>query len=124
MLKIFVVALHYLEYTRERLASTVLLFFWLLTIGAQGIKLHTLISVDAHKQDISGFVLFVAQLSLSVTMFVLENIDRPKSEYMLLDEDEVRNCTRLCKTPVSSINHICDCYRWTAPRLLPTSLAH
>jgi hypothetical protein len=90
-----VVALHYLEYTRERLASTVLLFFWLLTIGTQGIKLHTLISVDAHKQDISGFVLFVAQLSLSITMFVLENIERPKSEYMLLDEDEVRNCTRV-----------------------------
>ncbi|GAB5588211.1 hypothetical protein Unana1_03111 [Umbelopsis nana] len=86
---IFVVALHYLEYTRERIASTVLLFFWLFTIVTQGIKLHTLISLDAHHQDISGFVLYVAQLSLSVTMFVLENIPRPKSEYMLLDEDEM-----------------------------------
>jgi ATP-binding cassette subfamily C (CFTR/MRP) protein 1 len=85
-----VVALHYLEYTRERIASTVLLFFWLLTIAAQAIKVHTLISLDVHKHDISGFVLFVSSFTLSIIIFALENVPRPKSEYMLLDEDEVR----------------------------------
>jgi ATP-binding cassette, subfamily C (CFTR/MRP), member 1 len=85
-----VVALHYLEYTRERIASTVLLFFWLLTISAQAIKVHTLVTLDVHKSDISGFVLFVTSFALSVVMFALENVPRPKSEYMLLDEDEVR----------------------------------
>lgn len=86
---IFVVALHYLEYTRERIASTVLLFFWLLTISAQAIKVHTLVSLDVHKSDISAFVLFVTSFVLSVIMFALENVPRPKSEYMLLDEDEM-----------------------------------
>lgn len=61
-----------------------------MTISAQAMKVHTLVTLDVHKHDISGFVLFVTSFALSITMFALENIPRPKSEYMLLDEDEVR----------------------------------
>ncbi|KAG2178766.1 hypothetical protein INT43_001612 [Umbelopsis isabellina] len=86
---IFVIALHYLEYTRERIASAVLLFYWLMVIITQALKLHTLISLDLPHIDVFGFVLYAISLGLSVTMFVLENIPRPKSEYMLLDEDEM-----------------------------------
>jgi ATP-binding cassette, subfamily C (CFTR/MRP), member 1 len=65
------------------------LFYWLLAIASQGIKLHTLVSLKVYQQDVFGFVLYTISLALSVIVFILENIPRPKSEYMLLDEDEV-----------------------------------
>lgn len=60
-----------------------------MVIITQALKLHTLITLDVPHMDLFGFVLYAVSLGLSVTMFVLENIPRPKSEYMLLDEDEM-----------------------------------
>lgn len=90
--QVFVIGLHHLEYTRNRISSAVLLFFWLFIIIVDGFKLRTQILDDKYYTNSTQFVLFAIAFALSVTMFVLENIPRPKSQYIMLEEDEVKFC--------------------------------
>lgn len=80
--------LHHLEYTRNRIASAVLLFYWLFVLATQSIKLRTLVLEKLYAIDPLNFGLFVASTALSLVIFVMENIHRPKSQYVLLEEDE------------------------------------
>ncbi|KAI8362629.1 multi drug resistance-associated protein MRP [Blakeslea trispora] len=88
LILVFVIGLHHLEYTRNRISSAVLLFFWLFIIIVDGFKLRTQILDDKYYTNSTQFVLFAIAFALSVTMFVLENIPRPKSQYIMLEEDE------------------------------------
>ena len=56
---------------------------------AGGIKLRTLITLDQYTHDPPQFALFVVSYALGLFVFVLELIPRPKSQYVMLEEDEV-----------------------------------
>ncbi|KAI8366373.1 multi drug resistance-associated protein MRP [Choanephora cucurbitarum] len=85
---VFVIVLHHLEYTRNRVASAILLFFWLFIIIVDGFKLRTQILDDKYYTNSTQFGLFATSFALSVIVFALENIPRPKSQYIMLEEDE------------------------------------
>ncbi|KAG0166831.1 hypothetical protein DFQ30_006735 [Apophysomyces sp. BC1015] len=85
---LFAVALHHLEYTRNRISSAVLLFYWMFVLIADSIKLRTLLMTNQHAADSTQFGLFAVSFALSFVMFVLENISRPKSQYIMLEENE------------------------------------
>ncbi|KAI9307717.1 multi drug resistance-associated protein MRP [Cunninghamella echinulata] len=83
----FAIGLHQLEYFRNRIASAVLLFYWLFVLIVDGVKLRTLLLLDQQTSDSVQFSLFTVTYILSLFIFILENIPRPKSQYVLLDED-------------------------------------
>ncbi|KAI8384080.1 multi drug resistance-associated protein MRP [Blakeslea trispora] len=89
----FIIFLHHLEYTRNTISSGVLLFFWLFQIVASTVKLRTLIishgAADTHPNH---FAMYLIQYAFTVIVFVLENIPKPKSQYILLDEGEETDC--------------------------------
>lgn len=82
--------MHHLEYTRNRVSSAVLLFFWLFVLIVDGIKLRTRVLSHEYETNPIQFALFALSYALSVVIFGLENMERPKSQYIMLDEDEVR----------------------------------
>ncbi|KAI8377534.1 multi drug resistance-associated protein MRP [Radiomyces spectabilis] len=86
---LFVVALHHVEYTRNRISSAVLLFYWLFVIIADGIKLRALLMMDQPSTDPAQFVLFAVSYGLALVIFVFENLNRPKKQYIMLEEDEL-----------------------------------
>ncbi|KAI8141790.1 multi drug resistance-associated protein MRP [Fennellomyces sp. T-0311] len=85
---VFAIALHHLEYTRNKVSSAVLLFYWLFVLIVDGIKLHTLVTLDEHSRDPTQFALFVVGFALALLVFVLELTPKPKSQYVMLEEDE------------------------------------
>ncbi|CEP11799.1 hypothetical protein [Parasitella parasitica] len=87
LITIFVIVLHHIEYNRNRVSSAVLLFYWLFVIIVDGIKLRTKIMNDAPYTDGTQFGLFVANYVLAVIIFGLENMQRPKTQYIMLEED-------------------------------------
>ncbi|KAI8093508.1 multi drug resistance-associated protein MRP [Halteromyces radiatus] len=84
---IFAIGLHHLEYFRNQISSAVLLFYWLFVLIVDGIKLRTLLLLQQQTSDSVQFSLFVISFALSLLMFVLECTVRPKSQYVLLEED-------------------------------------
>lgn len=87
--------MHHLEYTRNRVSSAVLLFFWLFVLIVDGVKLRTRIMDHEYETNVNQFGLFTLSYALSFVIFVLENKDRPKSQYIMLDEDEVSNSEKV-----------------------------
>ncbi|CDH53089.1 multidrug resistance-associated protein 1 [Lichtheimia corymbifera JMRC:FSU:9682] len=85
---LFATGMHHLEYTRNRIASAVLLFYWLFVLFANAIKLRTLLMMHQLEVDPTQFILFAVSATLGAIMFVLENVHRPKSQYVMLEEDE------------------------------------
>jgi hypothetical protein len=83
-----VISLHHVEYTRNPISSGVLLFYWLFVIVADGIRLRTR-WMKNDGTDVTQIGLFTFGYILSATMFVLENLEKPKSQYIML-EDEVK----------------------------------
>lgn len=81
--------LHHVEYTRNRISSAVLLFYWLFVIIVDGVKLRTRLMSDQQHEDPIHFGLFAVEYLLSFLVFVLENIPKPKSQYIMLEDDEV-----------------------------------
>lgn len=88
-MQIFVTGLHHIEFTRNRVSSAVLLFYWLFILVVDGIKLRTRILNDDYHTNSTQFVLFATSYALSFIIFVLENKDKPKTQYIMLEEDEV-----------------------------------
>lgn len=89
--------MHYLEYSRNKISSGVLLFYWLFVLIANSIKLRTLIILDQQSLDSNQFGLFVINATLSLIVFILELTPRPKSQYVLLEDDKVSLVLRLKK---------------------------
>ncbi|KAI8975515.1 multi drug resistance-associated protein MRP [Mycotypha africana] len=89
LVMLFVIALHQIEYTRNRISSGVLLFYWLFVIIVDGIKLRTRYLNDDQYTDSTQFGFFTVSFFLSCTIFILENLPRPKSQYIMLEEDEL-----------------------------------
>lgn len=87
--------MHYVEYTRNRVSSAVLLFFWLFVLIVDGIKLRTRIIDDEYSTNSKEFILFAIGYTLSFIIFALENKERPKSQYIMLEEDEVKRTVRI-----------------------------
>ena len=83
-------AVQYVEHWRSRQPNGVVLFFWLLLIIVQAVKLRSLISRNAHHYRITFFVAHCLGLALAITEFVLEYlVPKRKSVYDALgDEDE------------------------------------
>ncbi|KAL0096556.1 multi drug resistance-associated protein MRP [Phycomyces blakesleeanus] len=84
----FATGLHQLEYTRNRIPSAVLLFYWLFVQFANATKLRTLLLLKLNEKNSTQFGLFVTISALSLFIFILENIKRPKSQYIMLEDDE------------------------------------
>lgn len=83
--------MHHIEYTRNRVSSAVLLFFWLFVLISDGIKLRTRIMDGEYDTNFKQFALFATGYALTFIIFVLENKSKPKSQHIMLeDEDEVR----------------------------------
>ena len=81
--------MHYLEYSRNKISSGVLLFYWFFVLIANSIKLRTLIILDKPSLEPTQFGLFVVNATLSLTVFILELTPRPKCQYVLLEDDTV-----------------------------------
>lgn len=83
-------AVQYVEHWRSRQPNGVVLFFWLLLIVVQAVKLRSLIVRDAHRSRIPFFVTHCLGLALAITEFSLEYlVPKRKSVYDALgDEDE------------------------------------
>lgn len=90
-MQIFAIVLHHLEYTRNRISSAVLLFYWLFVLVVDCVKLRTAVLSDLPVLDPAPFALFAIGSVLSLVVFILENLPKPKSQYVMLEEDEV--CT-------------------------------
>ncbi|KAI7899459.1 multi drug resistance-associated protein MRP [Cokeromyces recurvatus] len=87
---VFVMILHHLEYTRNKVSSGVLLFYWLFDIIVGSIKLRTMIiSHGETGNHPDHFAMYLIKYALSVIIFILENVSRPKSQYIILEEDEM-----------------------------------
>ncbi|KAI9470014.1 MAG: multi drug resistance-associated protein MRP [Benjaminiella poitrasii] len=90
---IFVTILHHLEYTRNKISSGVLLFYWLFDIIVGTIKLRTLIiSHGKTGNHPDHFAMYLIKYALSIIIFTLENISRPRSQYIMLEEEDVMDC--------------------------------
>lgn len=83
--------LHHFEYTRNPISSGVLLIYWLLEIILGGVKLRTMLITHRSTENHSDhFAIYLIRYALTVLVFVLENIPKPKRQYIFLDdEDEV-----------------------------------
>lgn len=81
--------MHHIEYNRNRVSSAVLLFYWLFVIIVDGIKLRTKVMNDAPYSDGTQFALFATNYVLAIIIFGLENMQRPKTQYIMLEDDEV-----------------------------------
>jgi hypothetical protein len=77
---LYIIVLHHVEYTRNRISSAVLLFYWLFVIIADGVKLRTRLMSDQQHEDPIHFGLFAVEYLLSFLVFVLENIPKPMSQ--------------------------------------------
>ncbi|KAI8344113.1 multi drug resistance-associated protein MRP [Chlamydoabsidia padenii] len=77
--------LHHMEYTRNKVQSSLLLFYWLLVLIGDGIKLRTLLIIG-NSQDAD--ILYGVNYLLIILIFVLENIKRPMCQSISLDYDD------------------------------------
>ena len=80
--------LEHLEHVRSRIASTCLLFFWLMEMIVQSITLRTHILSGLYSSDPFSFAINAQYLFIATALFVLENIVKPRAYYSSLDEDE------------------------------------
>ncbi|KAI8072721.1 multi drug resistance-associated protein MRP [Gongronella butleri] len=80
---IFAIVLHHYEYTRNRIQSGVLLFFWLFFVLVHGIKLRTQWLMDDPAKHMTSVA-----WALALAVFLLELKRRPKRQAIALDEDE------------------------------------
>lgn len=53
-----------------------------------GVKLRTRVMSGQYDTNPNHFYLFVADYTLSFLVFVLENVPKPKSQYIMLEDDE------------------------------------
>ncbi|ORZ10482.1 multi drug resistance-associated protein MRP [Absidia repens] len=81
----FAICLHHMEYLRNRIQSSVLLFYWLLVLVSDSIKLRTVLLTGT--MDTSEILYGISYL-LSVVIFTLENVKRPVNQDISLDNDE------------------------------------
>ncbi|KAI8058986.1 metal resistance protein YCF1, partial [Gongronella butleri] len=87
IVSLYVIALHRLEYMRNKIPSAVLLFYWMFVLIVDGTKLRTQLLMRLYETDSVPFSLFTVGFILSFVIFVLECRHRPKSQYILLEED-------------------------------------
>lgn len=80
--------MHHIEYTRNRVSSAVLLFYWLFVIIVQSVKLRTRLLNHDYETQLTQFILFCIYSGLSVVIFCLENVSKPKGQYILLEEND------------------------------------
>ncbi|KAI7871902.1 multi drug resistance-associated protein MRP [Spinellus fusiger] len=85
LMVLFATGLGYLESMRNKIPSGVLLFYWLFVIIVNSVKLRTLFLTCYLSTE---FILFSVYYALCFVIFVLENIHRPKSQYVMLEENE------------------------------------
>ncbi|KAI8647805.1 multi drug resistance-associated protein MRP [Parasitella parasitica] len=86
----FVILLHHLEYTRNKISSGVLLFYWLFEIIAGTIKLRTMIISHGKTGNHSDhFAMYLIRFALSIIIFILEMVPKPKSQYIMLHGEGV-----------------------------------
>lgn len=83
--------LHHFEYTRNPISSGVLLIYWLMEIIFGAVKLRTMLIAHRNTgKNSDHFALYLILYALTILIFVLENVPKPKKQYIFLDdEDEV-----------------------------------
>lgn len=90
LVSLFVVAhIQYVEHWRSRNANGVVLFYWLLFLIANGVKLRSLVAQKLYQEHVAYFAVFTASVGLAATEFVLEwLVPKRLSDYDALGDDD------------------------------------
>ncbi|KAF2275206.1 multidrug resistance-associated protein 1 [Westerdykella ornata] len=79
----------YTEHWRSRNANGVVLFYWLLFLIAEGVKLRSLVSQQLHRTHVAYFVVFTVGVGLAAVEFLLEwLVQKRLSDYDALGDDD------------------------------------
>ncbi|TPX31400.1 hypothetical protein SmJEL517_g05244 [Synchytrium microbalum] len=84
---IIALVLTHMEHLRSRLSSSALLFYWLLVLIFNGVKINTYIQTDIVDTDPVLFGLIIAITFEALIVFGVENMSKPYTYYMSLDEN-------------------------------------
>ncbi|KAI5790168.1 P-loop containing nucleoside triphosphate hydrolase protein [Geopyxis carbonaria] len=81
--------IHHYEHARSRVASGVLLFFWLFFVLFHGIQLRQSVSLQDYRHHLSRLIIQSIIEGLGIIIFVLEwVVPKNKSNYSALDDDD------------------------------------
>ncbi|KAL1650643.1 ATP-binding cassette glutathione S-conjugate transporter ycf1 [Didymella pomorum] len=81
--------IQYIEHWRSRNANGVVLFYWLLFLVANGVKLRSLVSQQLYKEHVAYFAVFTASVGLAAIEFALEwLVQKRLSDYDALGDDD------------------------------------
>ncbi|TPX44411.1 hypothetical protein SeLEV6574_g04522 [Synchytrium endobioticum] len=75
-----------LEHLRSRISSSALLFYWLLVIIVNLIKINTMVQMNSVYTEPARLALVVAVTFAALVVFIAENMSKPYNYYMSLDE--------------------------------------
>jgi ABC-type multidrug transport system fused ATPase/permease subunit len=84
-------SLQWVEHSRLRHASGVVLFYWLFLIIAQGVKLRSLISQQIYQENLAYFVTYCVGFGFAVAEFFVEWLwprDSVSGDYQAITEDD------------------------------------
>ncbi|KAJ3154725.1 Canalicular multispecific organic anion transporter 2 [Geranomyces variabilis] len=84
---LFAIVLTHFDHLRSRTPSTPLLFFWLFAVVTSLVKLRSYFVLKEYDHDRAEFAVYVAYIVLSTGAFALENVHKPGTYYLSLDED-------------------------------------
>ncbi|RKP33605.1 hypothetical protein BJ085DRAFT_393, partial [Dimargaris cristalligena] len=88
---IFALVLGAYEQSHSRISSGTLLLFYLATVTLNLIRLRTWYLLGFHHTQTAGFFATVAFIGTMALLFVVELVPKPRSEYLLPDEDMGHN---------------------------------
>lgn len=114
ILSMFVIfSLQWVEHSRLRHASGVVLFYWLLLIIAQTVKLRSLISQQIYEHNLAYFVTYCIGFGFAIAVFLVEWLwprnDNAGDYQAIADDDEC---------PVEYANVFSKlCFSWMTPMM-------
>lgn len=81
--------IQYIEHWRSRNANGVVLFYWLLFLIANGVKLRSLVAQQLYREHTAYFAVFTTSVGLSAVEFALEwLVQKRLSDYDALGDDD------------------------------------
>ena len=86
LIVLFALVLTSMEHLRSRISSSALLFYWLLVIIVNVIKINTMVQMGVVYTEPVRFGLVVAVTFAALILFITENMAKPYNYYISLDE--------------------------------------
>lgn len=111
---VFAISLHHLEHVRNSspVPSGVLLFYWILTVLIDGIKVYSIIHADIKKQLVY-FILFSIVLGGELLIFILEYLvpKGTRDYHLLVQGDDEDDGAQVCPADYADIFSRLTSYR-------------